>query len=236
MKNLVLASLGSLTLVGAASAAPTGLYWEFESVGDWCVGRLYICFDQPNNVLLNVFNANIGLTGANGFNHNDVTTNGANALSSAASSWNPNQFFPPLFGNPAIDSYLTIGGSTSTVIANANTTAFDPSFSTNGTVNSLKGGWFNSNPPNLQGKTVELPGQPGWYTLIGQFVVHADFAETARLDVVLAQTANSGLGTPTFPQTVFSGNFGWTSGPVPAPGALALLGLAGLAGGRRRRA
>jgi len=46
-------------------------------------------------------------------------------------------------------------------------------------------------------------------------------------------TNNQGLGTP-----AVQGDFAFSAAlcAVPAPGALALLGLAGLAGGRRRRA
>ena len=233
MKNFVIASLGSLTLAGAALAAPTGLYWESSTVVDgtgneWCVGRLYLCFDNPADTLLNVFNANIGINGGQ-FNHNDTSTAGANA---AVGSWSANSFFPPVFGNPAIDSFVTIGGTTSTVVANANTTNFDPSFN-GGAGSGISGGWFNGNPPNLQGKSTELPGQSGWYTLLGQFVTSGGAGKS--LSVTLKQTSNQGLGTPSYPQTEFSGLFDFC-GPVPAPGALALLGLAGLAGGRRRRA
>lgn len=232
MKNLVIASLGSLTLAGVALAAPTGLYWESSSVTvggqEWCVGRLYLCYDNPADTLLNVFNASISINGGQ-FNHNDAQTAGANG---PVGSWSANSFFPPLFGNPAIDSFVTIGGTTSTVVANGNSTNFDPSFN-GGAGSTVSGGWFNGNPPNLQGKSGALPGQNGTYTLLGQFVTSAGAGKT--LSVSLKQTSNQGLGTPSYPQSEFSGLFEFC-GPVPAPGALALLGLAGLAGGRRRRA
>jgi MYXO-CTERM domain-containing protein len=234
MKNLFIASLGSLTLAGAASAAPTGLYWESSLVNvngqDYCVGRLYICFDVQTGVLLNAYNTTASLNQGT-FNHNDFTTGGVNA---PIGSWSPNNFFPPLFGNPAIDSYLTIGGTTSNAALNANTTTFDPSFNGgNGSSVGGGGGWFNSNPTNLQGKSGVIDGQPGWYTLVGQFVVLGDGSGTT-LSYNGSFTGNNGLGTPA-QQVTYTGLFEFC-GPVPAPGALALLGLAGLAGGRRRRA
>jgi uncharacterized protein (TIGR03382 family) len=87
----------------------------------------------------------------------------------------------------------------------------------------VNAGWFNSNPPNLQGRV----GQPGNLidsVRLGQFVVDRD-ANGGTWNIRIGY--NSGVaGAPVqFSESTFN---------LPAPGALALLGLAGLAGRRRR--
>ncbi|MAC18898.1 MAG: hypothetical protein CMJ23_04320, partial [Phycisphaerae bacterium] len=81
-------------------------------------------------------------------------------------------------------------------------------------------GWYNGNPPTLNGQVVDNDGTLG--VLVGRFAYDGDFSlEGSALEV----TWNQGLGTP-----------GQQAGFIvtPAPGALALLGLAGIAGRRRR--
>ena len=81
-------------------------------------------------------------------------------------------------------------------------------------------GWFNSNPPNLQGRV-----GPAGTMLLGQFAL----SNTAFMTLFMKVGYNSGIaGAPVqFGEGTF--NLG-----VPAPGAIALLGLAGLTGRRRR--
>lgn len=226
------AASAALLAAGATVAAPVGLAWEvgaeFFGGQEYRVGRLYLCYDDPADTLLGVFNVSIAINGGQ-FNHNDVTTAGTDA---PVGSWSPNAFLPPILGKPAIDSWLTIGGSTSSVIVNANSTSFDPSFD-GGAGSTVTGGWFNSDPANLQGKSSQFPGQTGWCTLIGQFVVAGEGMFGSTIAVSLTQTSNQGLGTPNYPQTEYSGLFDWCG--CPAPGGLAVLGLAGIAGRPRRR-
>jgi MYXO-CTERM domain-containing protein len=82
-------------------------------------------------------------------------------------------------------------------------------------------GWFNSNPPNLQGRVV------GGQVRLGQFVLNTT---DAPVTLFLKVGYNSGVvGAP-----VEFGQGTFVLGAVPAPGAIALLGLAGLTGRRRR--
>jgi MYXO-CTERM domain-containing protein len=221
MKMGVLAGAVALALSGVASAAFTGFSSVTSILGDGKVRtEVFANFDGANDTLLNVFGlAYLGGIGTNGFGagnfyHKDFT-NGL-SYSTAVGSWSPT-LVPA--GVPATeDSWLTIGGNAGDF---GNSTAFDPAWGGAGSNQPglvAGAGWFNQNPPNNQGKNV------GGLTRIGNFVT--DFGKTW---IIGAQSGyNTGAGTPPL-----FGEGTFTVG-VPAPGALALLGLAGLAGRRRR--
>lgn len=202
MKMCVLAGAAALAVSGFASAGFVGMSVESEVIDGKTVFRVYAQFDSANDVVLSVFGvANIP---NGGFFNNDF----------AGGSWAP-QFTAP--GAGAVDSFVTIGG----VPGFANSTQADPNwggagFTQPGIPNGA--GWFNSNPPNLQGKV-----DASLRTLIAQF----SFAgEPVTFTSPITVSFNQGIGTAT--------QFGEASFTVPAPGAIALLGLAGLAGRRRR--
>jgi hypothetical protein len=200
MKMGILAGAAALAVSGFASAGFVGMVTESSVDGANTVFRVYAQFDNANDVVLSVF----GVAGipAGGFFQSDF----------AGGTWNPQ------FSTSSADSYVTIGG----VTGFANSTSADPNwggagFTQPGIPNNA--GWFNSNPPNLQGKV-----DASLKTVIAQFT----FASTAIQSFTSPITVsfNQGLGTPTV--------FGTSTFTVPAPGAVALLGLAGLAGRRRR--
>ncbi len=128
------------------------------------------------------------------------------------------------------DSFVTIGGfdtSTNrpeqTVGAGMGSTV-DPDFGGNGAeYPSENAGWYNSSPPSLNGLVTEMSWlKEGEYgVLLGRFSYAGEFTLE---DCELSFTWNQGIGTDPS-QARFT--------IVPAPGALALLGLAGV--GRRRR-
>jgi hypothetical protein len=134
----------------------------------------------------------------------------------------PNQAFfnAPTFGGAAYDSFLTIGhdgsagttGGTSSVddgwIADW---AADGNFSTN------NAGLFDTSP--LAGEDIVSDGMGGFRVLLGQFTV------SAGTHIVGGGRLGGGGDIV---------DIVWDN-IVPAPGALALLGVAGLAGTRRRR-
>jgi len=132
----------------------------------------------------------------------------------------PNQsFFPvPGFGGAAYDSFLTIGHDGS-----ANTTGGTASqddgwlaqWAATGSFSSFNGGIFDTSPS--AGEDVVSGGSTGFRVLLAQFTVTDGtlFEGSARL----------GGGGSVADVT-------WTN--VPAPGALALLGVAGLVRSRRR--
>jgi hypothetical protein len=189
---------------------------------------LYARFNGATDTVLNAFNFNrLDGSDTNMFYHKDLLT-GTTApypLTKSAGTWNPSQTGSATANRP-FDSYLTIGG----VAISTNSTNADPSWPAAGgswnrpdVPNGVNAGWFNSNPPNLQGRV----GQPGNLidsVRLGQFVVDRD-ANGGTWNIRIGY--NSGVaGAPVqFAESTFN---------LPAPGALALLGLAGLAGRRRR--
>lgn len=217
----VMAGVGSLVLSAAASAAFTGLVGDTYNVDQggiiYSVLDVYANFDSDQDVLLNVFNTNLTNLA---WVHDDFL----------ADNWNPN------LALSAIDSWVAVGGSWG---AGDNTTSGDPNFNgLNGQDIPVNAGWFNSSPPNLQGQagtpSFVNPNTPtdGFFTIIGRFVI-AEVTSPTSLDIQsLSLTWNQGIGTPSQQATITDVSLAY----IPAPGALALLGLAGLAGSRRRRA
>ena len=189
---------------------------------------LYARFNGATDTVLNAFNFNrVDGTDTNLFYHKDLST-GTPApypLTKSAGTWNPSQTGSATATRP-FDSYLVIGGLPTAT----NSTNADPSWPAAGgswnrpdVPNGVKAGWFNSNPPNLQGR-VGQPGNLADSVRLGQFVVDRDAnGGTWNLRIGF----NSGVpGAPVqFAETTFN---------LPAPGAVALLGLAGLVGRRRR--
>ena len=202
MKMGLLAGAAALAVSGFASASFVGMAVESSVVSGKTVFKVYAQFDSASDVVLSVYGV-AGIPGG-GFYHSDFV----------GGSWDPK------FTNDggAADSYVTIGG----VPGFGNSTNADPNwgaagFNQPGIPNNA--GWFNGNPPNLQGKV----DAGTLRTLIAQFsFAGAPVTFTSPITV----SFNQGLGTTT--------QFGDSSFTVPTPGAIALLGLAGLAGRRRR--
>lgn len=105
----------------------------------------------------------------------------------------------------------------------------------------ISGGWFNTSPPNLQGAAVADAGQGGKFLTFLAQVSIANLAGGSQL--------GSRMSSGVFKSDVFTGELTIAtqaagSGAdlnrvvfmkVPTPGAVALFGLAGLTGLRRRR-
>ncbi|MFM7051940.1 MAG: hypothetical protein ACKOYN_07405 [Planctomycetota bacterium] len=216
-------SLAALAIAGSSSAAFIG--YDVQNAGT--VGGLtkWVLFGQftagSTDTVLNAFHFNKTVGGGNPvFWHNDALSG---AASTVAGTWNPQFVLAP----GAMDSYVCIGGGEG--FASGNSTNADPDwgaagfnqaqvpFLAAGTTTS-GAGWFNGNPPNLQGR-VDASGK----VKLGQFVIGSnDPSATLFLKVGF----NNGQGGSVV--------FGEGTFTIPAPGAIALLGLAGLAGRRRR--
>ena len=220
-------------LTAAASADITGAYVLSYSVtaadfdgSDVTVNvqDLYLSSDDAADTALNVYNLNL------------VESAQVNYFQSfTGTGWQPTNLGGP-FDAAALrlaDSFVTIGGfAQDTIIpeqapgAGAGT-GLDPNFGGNSaSMPGTDAGWYNGSPPSLNGQVGSVPETSG--DLIGLGVLVGRFAYDGDFDLIgstLEVTWNQGLGTP-----------GQQEGFVvtPAPGALALLGLAGL-GGRRRR-
>ena len=221
--NFILGSATALLITGAASADFIGFDGTLtkNSQGNNVV-QVFAVFDNADAVALNIFNADISAGGE--FIHNDVQIG-------AGGTWTPSASLDiPGFSNSSNDSYVTIGYGVGTAAA-TNGTNLDPGF---GETNGLGGtipvgaGWFNGNPPNAQVASAFAGGTDGisgYAVMIGQFV----FAGELLFSFDAEMGANSGAGS----EVVFGADV-YTLPAIPAPGALALLGLGGLVARRRR--
>jgi hypothetical protein len=181
------------------------------------VSDLYLTSNDAADVALNVYNMNMADTGIVNY-FQSITGTG----------WQPTNL-GTIFDTEALqqaDSFVTIGGfdfsadPAQSVGAGAGT-GLDPNFG--GNTAAYPGdlaGWYNGSPPSLNGQVGETV--VGLGVLVGRFSYDGEFSiEGSTLEV----TWNQGLGTG-------GQQAGFTV--IPAPGVLALLGLAGIAGRRRR--
>jgi len=235
MRISTLLGAGLATIVaGAATAEITGAYvvnyevtaadFDGNDVSVF-VQDLYLSSDDGADVALNVFNYSAGDNAASSYFQSFTGT-----------GWQPTNLGGP-FDAPALrlaDSFVTIGGFAQDTIAPEQApgsgagTGLDPNFGGNGAAApGALAGWYNGSPPSLNGQVGAVPEFSG--DLIGLGVLVGRFTTTeAGSDLTggtLEITWNQGLGTP-------GQQAGFTI--APAPGALALLGLAGIAGRRRR--
>jgi hypothetical protein len=231
MKTGIVAAVAGLVVSSMASATFTGYQVTSSNVTNsgqnLSVYTLWASFNGPTDTVLNAFNfAAAAGSSLNGFWHKDLAdTSSPGTLSQTMGTWNPTQTGSAT-GNRPFDSYLTIGNQA----VSTNSSNADPSWPapaswnrvdlpSNGVI-----GWFNSNPPNLQGR-VGIGANTATQVRLGQFVLSQN--DTAGRNYSLTIGYNNGIpGTPV--------QFGTGTFSLPAPGALALLGLAGLVGRRRR--
>ena len=170
-------------------------------------------FAYADSTVLSLFGATIEMSDGRTFNQADV----------AGGSWDPKFAFdlPSAGSLPWVDSFVTIGG----VPGPTNSTTLDPNFdpSTGGLVPD-GAGWFNGAPENLQGRV-----DGDLRTFVGRFVITNIDALGESISFSASMSYNYGLGTGTYFE---SGSGSWDV--IPAPGALALLGLGGIVARRRR--
>ena len=221
-KNFIIGTTTALILTGTASAEFIGFDGTLTVNGDGNnVVQMFAVFDGADAVGLNVFNGEITANGA--FLHSDVQV-------AAGGTWNPTASIDiPGFADSSKDSYVTMGYG---VGANAatNGTALDPGFGA-GLGGSIPAGagWYNGNPNNLQTASAFAGGRDGisgYAVMIGQFVWNGDTNVDGAFVFSAEMGSNTGAGTEV--------DFGADTFTIPAPGALALLGLGGLATRRRR--
>ena len=239
MKTGMIATLAGLTVAASASATFTGYVVTSQAASNsgqsLTVYTVWARFNGPTDTVLNAFNlAGVAGSSMTGFWHKDNAYYNSGILSQEFGTWNPSQT-GSITANRPFDSYLTIGSQA----AGTNTANADPSWTIGGNADARSWnradlpnngtlGWFNSNPTNLAGRVGNSPGLPTTDVRIGQFVLSA--SDTALRSFSLEIGYNSGIaGAP-----VQFGIGTFDLGAVPAPGAVALLGLAGLAGRRRR--
>ena len=229
LKNFALGTAATTALATAASADFLSFDGTVAEVGDYTVIKMYAVYDRAD-IALNVFNAQIVTKDNGGFNQNDVWGGGG--------TWAPDASLDiPGFADSSIDSFGTIGYGVGAAAA-TNGTALDPTFldATGGLGAYVPsgGGWYNGNPTSEQVATSfggGYDGISGYGVWVGQFAFATSRVEAAgELDFFIFDCE---MGSKDAAGEVFFGGdaFIWA---VPAPGALALLGLGGLAARRRR--
>ncbi len=218
MTRFVLATVAASTLASAASASFTGFSVERgTTAGGNTRYSVYANFSASNLVFLNAFSF-VNVSGTMNARHQDFfVADGEVGTWQAGSSVSA--------ADRGEDSWVTASGSAT---SSGWGSALDPGFANGGTVGDINNGagWYDATPGTanniLAGGT-----QGGYRMLLMQVVRSGDDAGQASSHSMQLAWKVAGTTTAIF------GNGSFTIG-VPAPGAMALLGLAGLAGRRRR--
>ena len=205
------AGVGSLILAGTATADFQGLTLEVVDNGGTVAGTTYDLYANVDA------GGRVDAVYGDGANTLSISVNGGSFVQNiygGNTSMDINAAFLPLFPSLAYDSYVTIGLLTSTGNALNNIGIDFSDFAAGGTLSTDNGTWFVT-PDDAQGN------ESGGRVLLGRFSIDGG---TLVGSISLQGRDASG--------TVWSADgVTW----VPAPGALALLGLAGLAVRRRRK-
>jgi hypothetical protein len=219
MTRFVLATVAASTLASAASASFTGYSVErATTVGGNTRYSVYANFSASNLVFLNAFSF-VNVSGTMNARHQDTFS-----ADGEVGTW---QAGPSVSATDrGEDSWVTASGLAT---SSGWGSALDPGFANGGTVGDINNGagWYDATPGTAN--TIGAGGtQGGFRMLIAQIVRSGDDSTQAVSNHTL-QLSWKVAGTT----TAIFGNGSFTIG-VPAPGAMALLGLAGLTGRRRR--
>jgi hypothetical protein len=219
MTRFVLATVAASTLASAASAGFTGYSVQRTlTAGGNSQYQVFANWDQSGLVFLNAFSF-VNNSGTMNARHQDFfTADGEVGTWQAGSSVSA--------ADRGEDSWVTASGLAT---SSGWGSALDPGFANGGTVGDINNGagWYDATPGTAN--TIGAGGQQGGFRiLIAQIVRSGDDSAQAVSNHSL-QLSWKVAGTT----TAIFGNGSFTIG-VPAPGAMALLGLAGLAGRRRR--
>jgi hypothetical protein len=234
IRSEIMKFVASMALAAAVSSVASATFVQYVVVKTSTtnsgvaldVYNVFARFNGATDTLLNAFNFNrVDGSATNIFYHKDNSDYNGGVLSKTYGTWAPSLTGSATLNRP-FDSYLTIGGQA----AGTNNTSGDPSWPAAGggwnradVPNGLNVGWFTSNPPALQGR-VGVGVNTATDVRVGQFVVDAG-ADGGTWNLKIGYNSGAAGAPVQFAETTFS---------LPAPGALALLGLAGLAGRRRR--
>lgn len=235
MKTTACCAIGAIVLsTSLADAALVGLHLRQHAVdGNGPYGavlpgtttwRLYAEFDDPNDQLTASNGhpaAQASIMSSSGFYQTEF---------GGPTSLDINPALYPVLPSTLYDSWVTIGAE-DFIDNNMFTTTLDTTtFEAGGNFHIPNGSWgIPQNDPFAFGVT--LSGMSNWHVLVGQFTTYGYGPSSAPWGKMnLSGYSEYFMPGEQVPWSVEGVTFG-----VPAPGALALLGLAGIAGRRRRR-
>jgi hypothetical protein len=210
MFSISAAVVGSLLAVGTATADFQYLSLEVVDNGGLVAGTTYDLYANVDA------GGRVDAVYGDGANTLSIGVNGGNFVQNiygGNTSMDINPAFLPIFPSLAYDSFVTIGLTDSTGNVLNNIGIDFTGFGAGGALSTDNGTWFVT-PDDAQGD------ESGGRVLLGRFTI-----DGGELVGSLNLQGRDSTGT------VWNANgVTW----VPAPGALALLGLAGLASRRRR--
>jgi len=244
MKNMILAVSAASAVAASANASFQGFVGSVRTIGGYTVIDIFAGVSNASDKFLNAYDMNISTTVAGGFYQ---------AAGLANKSWKPDASNFNSTRN-SIDSFMTAGtysgGQYGGVYYASTNSNGDPYFSGttwNATLGSpaantvpVNAGWYTGNPPSADNNAESLAGLTGRvngtngagvapsYGIWISHIVLTGTGWTLGTDVSYAGYASVKDG--------LSGavSQGASTFEVPAPGAVALLGLAGFAARRRR--
>ena len=226
--------LMAMTLAAAVSSVSSATFVEFYTVKSQVsdagialdVYVLYARFNGATDTVLNAFNFNrTDASQTNMFFHKDNASGNTGVLQTAFGTWNPALTGSATLNRP-FDSYLTIGGLPTAT----NGTSADPSWGNPlswnrpDVPNGQNAGWFA--PGGSIAGRVGQAGNLADSTRLGQFSIARD-SDAGVWNMKIGYNNGVAGSAVQFAESTFAIG-------VPAPGAIALLGLAGLTGRRRR--
>ena len=228
--------LMAMTLAAAVSSVSSATFVEYYTVKTQVTDAgialdvyvLYARFNGATDTVLNAFNFNrTDSNVTNMFYHKDNASGNTGVLQTAFGTWNPALTGSATLNRP-YDSYLTIGGLPTAL----NGTSADPSWGNPASwnrpdvPNGQNAGWFA--PGGSIAGRVGQAGNLADSTRLGQFSIARD-SDAGVWNMKIGYNNGVAGSAVQFAESTFS-----IGVAVPAPGAIALLGLAGLTGRRRR--
>lgn len=208
MKMKLAAVCGSLILAGSANAAFTGM--SFDDVSGSVVGlpaglQVFRVYANFDGSANNLLNVSVNWTSSQDF---------VQSAAPFGTNFAPNPAFIPFDPTLNWDTWVTVGDA-----QQPSDTTGDPDFQMG--ASSITGGWYDGNPGTPVTPTAGR-------ILLAQLTVAANGGSiSGPISLFWKDSASS---------TVVNESTSSINIPIaPAPGALALLGLAGLVGSRRRR-
>ena len=157
------AAIGVLLPFASAPAADfVGFVGEGTTVstagGDRYVIDVYAEFAQSTVNVVNLYDSTISNTNGTAFFHSDLNT-----IQSLAGTWSPVASIAVGCASPAVDTFVTVGGSP----GSNNATTLDPNFSpATASVPPVNSGWYSSSPLNGDGEADSSTNR----VLVGRFV------------------------------------------------------------------